>query len=825
MSRWKTTSTAQRQPKRSNSSDQFDDLGPSNQGKQEDSDDMHLAFLDDMLGGTSSNAGYTSANQYSSGTRTVNHKGSGGRGSVHVDNGRVSNDPSDLNDIDDILNLLVSSERDRFSSSSALEDAPFYKSGGSAASRSRHDSSSNSRKHRDFSPNSRSDSRNLAHSRSGKNSRGELAEDQIPSYVDGADGMILETTSLNHLALHPATFEQAPLFGGIVNAERDDDTISQITSSVTSQSIYDSTVEGSRGSYPWLRSKGSRTSRSLPRPTSYSLGETSFTDTLDEIADMIGPAKRATSGGAIQPFAAPRQNRQIPSLDDPLFRSPPTKQSQEVPGHTIRADAYRSKGEEAYLNSTSSMRRISSRRRSMMQWTKILEPFLSQFRLLLRYISAKVFPTTWHQKDRKAKEEQENAEEQEDYFGELMGEQGGKAKASQSRQRHQWYENGLKYLGFFGAMTVVLLILRLAMMHALTSRVNRRPTKLFKYNMRENVDGGMTNRQGDRKIRGGMAHHSTEEVIAVVHDANRGKLSRFSSNGHVEALELPNNFGFLADVTDLPVKKGIDIPFFWHIPRTGGGTVHDIFGECLSLTLASDAGGGGSAGQANELQIIGDSKIKYVNVDTSTPQGIERAKELDLAGSEKVDIIISTQFYHASTLFSPRNKGRMFSIFRHPVERAVSLFHFVQDTKWRRRKSFQKELSDLTIEEYFKSGLAENNWMTRFLTNELTKGELTVEDVNLAKEIVRQKCLVGLLKEKGESFSRFERYFGYPPKGDRVKECHEKKLQWYWPLKHRHEVVEEGTALWDLILSNNQWDMELYEYAEFIFQEQARIFQ
>ena len=77
----------------------------------------------------------------------------------------------------------------------------------------------------------------------------------------------------------------------------------------------------------------------------------------------------------------------------------------------------------------------------------------------------------------------------------------------------------------------------------------------------------------------------------------------------------------------------------------------------------------------------------------------------------------------------------------------------------------------------------------------------------------------------GESFSRFERYFGYPPKGDRVKECHEKKLQWDWPLKHRHEVVEEGTALWDLILSNNQWDMELYEYAEFIFQEQARIFQ
>jgi hypothetical protein len=198
---------------------------------------------------------------------------------------------------------------------------------------------------------------------------------------------------------------------------------------------------------------------------------------------------------------------------------------------------------------------------------------------------------------------------------------------------------------------------------------------------------------------------------------------------------------------------------------------------------------------------------------------------LGLAESEIVDVVISTLLHQASALFSTSNRGRMFTVFRHPVERAVSLFHYVQDTQWRRRQTFKKELSDLTIEEYFKSGLAENNWMTRFLTGELTKAELTKADVNVAKEIIRRKCLVGLLNEKGESFARFERYFGFPLKSDKVKECHEKKLQWAWPLKHRHEEVEEGTAVWDLIMSHNQWDMELYDYAQSLFQEQSRIFQ
>jgi hypothetical protein len=61
-------------------------------------------------------------------------------------------------------------------------------------------------------------------------------------------------------------------------------------------------------------------------------------------------------------------------------------------------------------------------------------------------------------------------------------------------------------------------------------------------------------------------------------------------------VELPAAFQVLADVTDLPVRKGVDALFYCHIPRSGGGgTVNDIFGGCLSLTLASVTGGSGAA--------------------------------------------------------------------------------------------------------------------------------------------------------------------------------------------------------------------------------------
>ncbi|KAL7540245.1 hypothetical protein ACHAXR_009968 [Thalassiosira sp. AJA248-18] len=307
-------------------------------------------------------------------------------------------------------------------------------------------------------------------------------------------------------------------------------------------------------------------------------------------------------------------------------------------------------------------------------------------------------------------------------------------------------------------------------------------------------------------------------------------------------------------------QRGIDVPFYWHVPRSGGGTVNDVLGSCLHLTLAADAGGGEGHGQEEvcrsiplfffafptlqptiihskftsraSLNIINTQTLKilhfghsvsYVNVDTSTHQGISRAKNLNLVSSGLADVVISPLLHEASTLFTPTRRGRMFTIFRHPVERAASLFYFIQETQWKQPATRNDQFADISIEKFYNKGFAENNWMTRFLTNELTKGELTEKDLTIAKEVLRQKCLVGLLEEKGETFERVQKYFGWKPKNEEEQDCLEKKLEWAWPMKHKHPEIAESTRAWRLIEKANKFDLELYEYAQELFAQQGEL--
>lgn len=241
------------------------------------------------------------------------------------------------------------------------------------------------------------------------------------------------------------------------------------------------------------------------------------------------------------------------------------------------------------------------------------------------------------------------------------------------------------------------------------------------------------------------------------------------------------------------------------------------------MTLAADAGGNRGNGQEETLRVLNLSRqVSYVNVDTSTHAGIAHAKKLNLVSSGLADIVISPLLHDASSLFSPTRRGRMFTIFRHPIERAASLFYFIQDTQWKQPETRNDQFADITIERFYRGGFAENNWMTRFLTNELTKGEITENDLNIAKEVLRRKCLVGLLEEKGETFKRIQKFFGWRPKDEEGQDCFEKKLEWSWPMKHKHPMVEEGSRAWQLIRTANKFDLRLYDFAKKLFIQQGK---
>jgi hypothetical protein len=122
---------------------------------------------------------------------------------------------------------------------------------------------------------------------------------------------------------------------------------------------------------------------------------------------------------------------------------------------------------------------------------------------------------------------------------------------------------------------------------------------------------------------------------------------------------------------------------------------------------------------------------EYVNVDVSSPAGIKRASEMNLASSGLADVISSPFIYETTAIFQDiPAAGKCFTLLRHPVERAVSQYHFYQNEDSLTPNN--RQYFGMTIDE-FAEAVAENNWMVRFLTSKRS-GTLSWHDLEAAKE-------------------------------------------------------------------------------------------
>ena len=150
--------------------------------------------------------------------------------------------------------------------------------------------------------------------------------------------------------------------------------------------------------------------------------------------------------------------------------------------------------------------------------------------------------------------------------------------------------------------------------------------------------------------------------------------------------------------------------------------------------------------------------------------------------------------------------SRMFTIIRHPIERVQSLFYSLSISE------------HISLEMWARSRRVESNRLTRFLSNQL-EGELTQNHLNTAKEVLRRKCIVGLFEEKVDSWLRFQRYFQWKSRS-KDTECIDRYLSYDWKNKRLHPTVEEGSNVWNLLLSQNEFDMEIYHFALRLYEEQ-----
>lgn len=273
-----------------------------------------------------------------------------------------------------------------------------------------------------------------------------------------------------------------------------------------------------------------------------------------------------------------------------------------------------------------------------------------------------------------------------------------------------------------------------------------------------------------------------------------------------------------------------DQPVFWHIPKAGGSTIKDIMGTCHRFTMASEAGVYEGHDQDTQIKVVRPGGVPpdqdpspFVNVDTTTVAGIERAKALGLAESGLADFIVTPFVYEGEQLFNPNARGRLFTVFRDPVDRALSLFFYLQVADW--EPTYNPAMKDWTIEQYAQSDVVENNWMVRQLSNAY-EGDLTQQHLDVAMDIIRRKFLVGLLKEKRRTMDRVEKFFRFKfrVKPDNQEKCREKLLTEgaNSNAANKKEKPKPGDPGYDLLAAQNQLDIQLYEYIVSLFEEQEQ---
>ncbi|KAL3800259.1 hypothetical protein ACHAWO_013841 [Cyclotella atomus] len=282
------------------------------------------------------------------------------------------------------------------------------------------------------------------------------------------------------------------------------------------------------------------------------------------------------------------------------------------------------------------------------------------------------------------------------------------------------------------------------------------------------------------------------------------------------------NPSHLADF-DGSYPNELETPFLWHVPRSGGSHVQDFY-WCLGSTLANQVGGEPRFNKIVPRHLLKEfqpwkehgNEAKVLNVDMSTRNGIVHAKSLGLLSQKDVpkpDLIFSTQFYYLSTiLFSSQHKARVFSLFRHPVDRAFSRFRSLQ--------TVNKAWANLSVEEWAAQDNDEANWMVRQLVHKNQDETVTIKDLDAAKAIVRDKFVVGLCEKYQESLHRFNKLLGIDIDDAKYAKC----VQAHGISPEGSAKVAKGSPAYVTLMSVNFLDAMLYQYVEELFESQGELF-
>ena len=147
------------------------------------------------------------------------------------------------------------------------------------------------------------------------------------------------------------------------------------------------------------------------------------------------------------------------------------------------------------------------------------------------------------------------------------------------------------------------------------------------------------------------------------------------------------------------------------VPRTGGTTLSTLLSTCHNLVQATssfssppvhtrevDDAAFASRFRDPTLYVVRTHGQQFVNVDLDSYEGVQRAVKGDLIEKELADVVVVPDVRLGGLLFGSDDnngqqqqqqqvdgkkeyKGVLFAMFRHPIDRAVSLFYHKQNVK------------------------------------------------------------------------------------------------------------------------------------------------
>ena len=137
----------------------------------------------------------------------------------------------------------------------------------------------------------------------------------------------------------------------------------------------------------------------------------------------------------------------------------------------------------------------------------------------------------------------------------------------------------------------------------------------------------------------------------------------------------------MVDWDNIPATEGSnkDLPVFWHSALEQGqqGSRHWEWMKQQQQAANLDKQ---RRLQENQLQVvISEDGRKYANVDTTTPEGIIKTYQLGFASSSLADVISTPLLIEsAELLLNTKCQGKKIAVFRHPVERVIGIFYYLQ---------------------------------------------------------------------------------------------------------------------------------------------------